>query len=182
MNPKISKTNENRAFFNARLDEIRMSGHVLQAIPHADRAIAELIRVTRPGGRLHLIAEDYGMIHFQARALDPGAFWNVVPGEFGRALGTDLFIGRNAAPILRRLGLREVTVDYVVVDALRAPRESFAQIWTAWRDGYVEAIGEHTSISSAEARAHFNDQIATIRDPDAYAVWFVPVVSGIVPG
>ncbi len=27
MNRKISKTNENRAFFNARLDEIRMSGH-----------------------------------------------------------------------------------------------------------------------------------------------------------
>ena len=27
MNEKISKTNENLAFFNARLDEVRMSGH-----------------------------------------------------------------------------------------------------------------------------------------------------------
>ena len=27
MNGKISKTNENLAFFNARLDEIRMNGH-----------------------------------------------------------------------------------------------------------------------------------------------------------
>ena len=27
MNQKISKTNENIAFFNARLDEVRMSGH-----------------------------------------------------------------------------------------------------------------------------------------------------------
>ena len=27
MNAKISKTNENLAFFNARLDEVRMSGH-----------------------------------------------------------------------------------------------------------------------------------------------------------
>ena len=27
MNEKISKTNEDLAFFNARLDEVRMSGH-----------------------------------------------------------------------------------------------------------------------------------------------------------
>jgi hypothetical protein len=27
MNAKISKTNESLAFFNARLDEVRMSGH-----------------------------------------------------------------------------------------------------------------------------------------------------------
>ena len=27
MNEKVSKTNESRAFFNARLDEIRMNGH-----------------------------------------------------------------------------------------------------------------------------------------------------------
>ena len=175
---------ENRSIFELGFPEkcfdLTVCRHVLQAIPHADRAIAELIRVTRPGGRLHLIAEDYGMIRFQKRALDPDEFWNTVPPQFGRALGTDMFIGRNAATILRRLGLREVTVDYVVVDTLRAPRESFAQIWTAWRDGYVEAIGLNTSISAAEARAHFDDQIATLRDPEAYAVWFVPVLSGVV--
>ncbi len=177
---------ENRSIFELGLPEksfdLTVCRHVLQAIPHADRAIAELVRVTRPGGRLHLIAEDYGMIRFPKRVLDPDEFWNSVPPQFGRALGTDMFIGRNSAPILHRLGLREVTVDYVVVDTIRAPRESFAQIWTAWRDGYVEGIGEHTSVTAAEARAHFDDQIATLRDPAAYAVWFVPVVSGIVPG
>ena len=41
--------------------------HVLQAIPHADRALAELVRVDAPGGWIHLIAEDYLMIHFEPR-------------------------------------------------------------------------------------------------------------------
>ena len=35
--------------------------HVLHSIPHTDRVLAELVRVTRHGGYLHVIAEDYGM-------------------------------------------------------------------------------------------------------------------------
>ena len=45
-------------------------------------------------------------------------------------------IGRNAFGILHRLGLTDVTVDYVVVDTLRVPRATFAAIWEAWRDGW----------------------------------------------
>ena len=59
-------------------------------------------------------------------------------------------------------------------------RELFARIWTAWRDGYCDTIGAHTTLSSDRVRAHFEDQIATIRDPASYAVWLVPVVSGVV--
>jgi SAM-dependent methyltransferase len=155
--------------------------HVLQSIPHAERAIAELARVTRRGGALHLIAEDYGMIHFTPGRLDPDAFWPAAPRQFGASTGTDLFIGRKAPGILRALGLADVTVDYVIVDTLRVARETFAAIWEAWRDGYVGAIAEHTSFSAEETRAHFDDQLATIRDPAGYAVWMVPVVAGRVP-
>jgi ubiquinone/menaquinone biosynthesis C-methylase UbiE len=155
--------------------------HVLQAVPGPERAVAELRRVTRPGGWLHLIAEDYAMIHFSPGRLDAGAFWPAVPAEFGRATGTDMLVGRRAPGMLRALGLEEIAVDYVVVDTVRVPRETFAAIWTAWRDGYADTIGQHTSVSAEQARAHFDDQIATIRDPGGYAAWFVPVVSGRVP-
>ncbi len=49
--------------------------HVLQATPHPERAVAELVRVTRPGGVVHLIAEDYAMIHFTRGKLDASAMW-----------------------------------------------------------------------------------------------------------
>lgn len=161
--------------------DLTVCRHVIHSVPHADRVIAELMRVTRPGGRLHLITEDYGMLHFQAGALDPRGFWHEGPARFGKVTGTDLFVGRNTYSILVDLGLTDITVDYVIVDPLRVPRETFAAILEAWRDGYVEPISEVTSFSRAEATAYFDQMIADIRDPRRYAVWMVPVVAARVP-
>jgi ubiquinone/menaquinone biosynthesis C-methylase UbiE len=178
-------TFENRSVFDLGLPDhafdLAVCRHVIQAIPHPERVLAELVRVTRPGGWLHVIAEDYGMIRFPVRTLDSDEFWHDGPRQFGRATGTDLRVGRSAHGLLRALGLRDITVDYVVVDPLRAPREAFANIFTAWRDGYVEPISRHTRFSADEARAHFDDMIATLHDPDGYGVWFVPVVAARVP-
>ncbi len=160
--------------------DLTVCRHVLQAVPEPERAIAELVRVTRPGGRVHLVAEDYGLIAFPRRRLDPARLWPEVPRRFGASLGTDMFVGRRAPAILRSLGVEDVTVDHVVVDTLRVPRETFAAILEAWRDGYAEAIAEHGGLSAEEARALFDDQIATIRDPESYAAWLVPVVAGVV--
>lgn len=156
--------------------------HVLHSIPHAERVIAELVRVTRPGGRLHLIPEDYGMLHFQRGTPDPRDFWHEAPARFGEATGTDLFVGRHAYGISADLGLEDITVDYVIVDSLRVDRDTFARIFEAWRDGYVESIGELTRFTPEEATAYFDAMIATVRDPRRYAVWMVPVVAARIPG
>jgi ubiquinone/menaquinone biosynthesis C-methylase UbiE len=175
---------ENRSIYELGLPaasfDLVACRHVLQSIPHADRAIAELVRVVRPGGTLHLIAEDYGMIHFPRRRFDPADLWPRVPARFGAATGTDMTIGRHAPSILRALGLADVRLDLVLVDTLRVPRETFARIWEAWRDGYVDVVAEHGGFTREEALARWNDQIETIRDPASYAAWFVPVVSGRV--
>ena len=154
--------------------------HVIHSIPHPERVLAELVRVTRPGGYLHLIPEDYGMLHFQPAAFDPRDFWYQVAPAFSAATGTDLFIGRNIYSIFAAMRLELITVDYVVVDTLRVPRETFAAIIEAWRDGYSDAIGEYTKITSQAARSYFNQMIANILDPLGYAAWMVPVVSARV--
>ncbi len=175
---------ENRSIYRLGLPDrsfdLVVCRHVLQSIPQPESVIAELARVTRAGGRVHVIAEDYGMMHFPKRTLEPDEFWHLGPKRFGASTGTDLLIGRHAFRHFRAAGLTEIRVDYVVVDTLRAPRESFAAVWEAWRDGYAEAVAEHTSFTAAEFRAHFDDMIATLRDPNGYAVWHVPVVSGRV--
>jgi ubiquinone/menaquinone biosynthesis C-methylase UbiE len=161
--------------------DLTVCRHVLHSIPHPDRVIAELERVTRRGGYLHLIPEDYGMLHFQRGALDPRDFWHQVPASFGAATGTDLFIGRNTFRILAAMRLEEIRVDYVIVDTARVPRQTFAAILEAWRDGYATSIGELTPITRESAVAYFDQMISNIRDPLGYAVWMVPVVSGRVP-
>ncbi|MEO5616744.1 MAG: methyltransferase domain-containing protein [Candidatus Eisenbacteria bacterium] len=154
--------------------------HVIQSVPHAERVLGELKRVTKRGGWLHVIAEDYGMLHFPVGTPDPRDFWHEGPARFGQKTGTDLFVGRHAWTHFTALGLADVTVDYIAVDTLRVPRETFATILTAWRDGYVEPIAEHTRITREEATAYFDRMIADIRDPRRYAVWMVPVVAGRV--
>ena len=160
--------------------DLTICRHVLHSIPYPERVIAELARVTRRGGYLHLIPEDYGMLHFQRGALDPRDFWHQTPASFGAATGTDLFIGRNTFEILAGMNLEQITVDYVVVDTVRVPRETFAAIIEAWRDGYAEPIAELTPITRESAVAYFDHMIANIRKPHGYAVWMVPVVSARV--
>lgn len=176
---------EHRSVFDLGLPgasfDLAVCRHVIQSIPHEERVLAELVRVTRPGGRLHVIAEDYDMLHFRRGALDPREFWHEAAGRFTDAGGSNLFVGRRCPEVLAALGLEEIRVDYVVVDTLRVPRETFAAIMEAWRDGYAEPISELTRFTPGEARAHFDAMIANIRDPGGYAVWHVPVVSARVP-
>lgn len=161
--------------------DLTVCRHVLHSIPHPDRVVAELVRVTRRGGRLHLIPEDYGMLHFQRGRLNPREFWQEAPEAFGEKTDTNLFIGRDAFEILARLGLADIAIDYVVVDTLRVPREIFAAILEAWRDGYTDAIAEYSRFTRAEVVAYFGQMIGDIRNPQRYAAWMVPVVSARVP-
>src|SRR5882757_6085465 len=181
--PRLSFEHQSIYELNAadRSFDLTVCRHVLHSIPYPDQVIAELVRVTRRGGYLHMIPEDYGMLHFQRADPDPRDFWCRVPASFGERTGTDLFIGRNIFGILAALGLEEIKLDYVIVDTLRVPRETFAAILEAWRDGYAESIGELTPISRESAVAYFNQMIANIRDPLGYAVWMVPVVSARMP-
>jgi SAM-dependent methyltransferase len=156
------------------------SRHMVQAVPHVEKVLAELVRVTRPGGHVHVLAEDYTMLHMMSGPLDPDVFWRKGPVEFSERTGTNSRIGRRAWTLMRAAGLVEVRVDYVIVDTVRVPRRIFADIITAWRDGYVDALAT-PEWPAAVVRQHFNEIISSILNPDHYAVWHVPIVSGLKP-
>jgi len=151
---------------------------MVQSVPHVERILAELVRVTKPGGHVHVLAEDYTMLHMMSGPLDPDALWRKGPVEFSMRTGTDSRIGRRAWTLLRAAGLKDVRVDYVVVDTLRVPRRVFADIITAWRDGYVDVLST-PSFPPKLVRQHFDEIIASILDPEHYAVWHVPIISGV---
>lgn len=155
--------------------DLAISRHVVQAVPDAARVFAEMKRVLRPGGRLHVIAEDYGMLWAYPTELDADDFWQRVPRLYGPAIGCDLHIGRKAFTILHDLGMNDIRVDYIVIDTVRVPRDTFARIWEAWRDGYTDTIVENTGIPRDEIERRFREMINCARDPRGYALWQVPV-------
>jgi SAM-dependent methyltransferase len=158
--------------------DLVVNRHMVQSVPHVDRILSELVRVTRPGGHVHVLAEDYAMLHMMAGQLDPDVFWRKGPVEFAERTGTDARIGRRAWTLMRAAGLRDVRVDYVIVDTVRVPRRVFADIITAWRDGYTDALST-AEFPPALVRRHFDEIIQSILNPDHYAVWHVPIVSGV---
>jgi SAM-dependent methyltransferase len=151
--------------------------HVVQAVPEVPRLLRELVRVTRPGGTLHVLAEDYGMMKFFPTQLDSDEFFRRSVFAYGKAVGCDLRIGRKVPVLLAEAGCEDVRLDYVVVDTLRVPRAIFAQIWRAWRDGYSDVLAEKGELTREQVVAHWEDMIACI-DGGGHASWLVPVVSG----
>lgn len=155
--------------------------HVLQAVPGSERALDELARVLKPGGRLHLLAEDYGMLHFHPTRHDLDLFFQNNMRALAAKTGVDYATGRHAPTWLMQLGWKEIGVHYVIVDTLRVARPLLREMYTAWRDGYAALLAEMTGLTSAEALERFEDMIACVSDPTGYAVWFVPIVTGVKP-
>lgn len=162
--------------------DLAVCRHMLQSVPRPERVVAELVRVLKPGGRLHLLAEDYAMMHFHPVRHDTDAFFQQGIVTFGERTGVDLRSGRKMFTVCRSLGLEGIAVRYLVVDTLRVDRGVFARIWEAWRDGYAESIAEHSGLPLAEVLDTWEDMIACIRDPDGYGVWHIPIISARKPG
>ena len=152
--------------------------HLTQCVPEPEKVLAELKRICNPGGWLHVLSEDYGMLHLIPGELDPDDFWHEGVTSFARNTGTDQRIGRRTWTLLRALEIEMLSVDFVTVDTQRVARPTFAAILEAWRDGYTETISRHSSFSPGKVRAYFDTMIRSILDPAHYAVWHVPIISG----
>lgn len=155
--------------------------HMSQAVPDFPQVLAEITRVLKPGGWLHLLSEDYGMLHMPVGARDPDQFWNQNAVAFLRGIGCDGRIGRHSPALLDAAGYREIAMDFVTVDTLRVARATFGGIMRAWRDGYAEPLAASNGRSIEDVTADFDAMIAAIETPPAYVVWHVPVISGRKP-
>ena len=84
---------------------------VLQHVDDADVAIGELIRVTRPGGRVCLLDTDWGSLAFDG--VDPGLAQTIVGHMHGRLTPRQLDMGRTLRRRLVGYGLHDISATPV---------------------------------------------------------------------
>jgi ubiquinone/menaquinone biosynthesis C-methylase UbiE len=177
----VSKGDGYRLPFGADTFDLALARHVTQALKDPVEFLREALRVLRPGGQVHVVAEDYAGLFFDT---EDYAVANHFPemSEAFRPRGTDLYQGRRAFRHLLEAGFENVRVDPLVVDTQNADRDTFAAVMMHWRDGYAGVLGEITGKGEAEMRRRFDVMIAGIRDESRYTAWLLFVVSGRKPG
>lgn len=156
--------------------------HMSQSVPDFSHVLVEFSRVLKPGGWLHLLSEDYGMLHMPVSAeFDPDRFWRDHAIAFLESTRCDGRIGRHSPTLLQRAGYDNIAMDYLTIDTLRVPRPTFAGILAAWRDGYAQVLAQASGRSVEAVAADMNRLVHAVETPPYYAVWHVPVISGQKP-
>lgn len=152
----------------------------LQIFSQPDQILRELIRITRPGGRIYVTGEDYDLILGHPEEAPIRQTYERA-ADYGAAMGMDLRNGRRLFSMLSEARLEEIRTDHIVVDTANTDREAFAAVIESWRDFSVDAIGSRLGLDDPDRRsllAGYDAHLRSIRRPHGYATWPVVACSG----
>jgi ubiquinone/menaquinone biosynthesis C-methylase UbiE len=155
----------------------------LQIFSQPELIIGELLRITRPGGRIYVTGEDYDLIVAHPDdALIHRTYERAA--AYGDELGMDLRGGKKLFGMLSAARLEDIRADHVVVDTNNTDREAFATVIESWRDFSAFTIGSQLHLSDADRDslvAGYNAHLRTIRAPHGYTTWTTIACSGRKP-
>jgi CRP-like cAMP-binding protein len=150
---------------------------LFQHLQQPGQAIAEMTRVTRPGGIVCILDADDGSIIIHPPV--PG--WEPLEQalrEVQAELGGDRLVGRKLRGLLVEAGLDEVLVEQLSVTPQAIGPEAFFGIGFAFKRELLTR-GGHWDEGAA---AVFDQLRAHIADPGTYATYAGFVAHGVVPG
>ena len=79
---------------------------------------------------------------------------------------------------MHQLGLIDLRVDDVIVDTVRVLERSVRRHHRSLARRLHRRAGASHALTAEEVRELFDYSIETIRDPQQYAAWHIPVVGG----
>ncbi|GAB4116955.1 MAG: class I SAM-dependent methyltransferase [Roseiflexaceae bacterium] len=155
----------------------------LQIFSQPDQILRELIRITKPGGRIYVTGEDYDLVLGYPEEQSVRYAYEQT-AAYASDLGVDLRNGRKLYSMLSEARLEQIHTDHVVVDTTNTERDAFATVIENWRDFSTNAVGGSLGLSDADRerlRNGYNAHLRSVRQPHGYAAWTLIACSGRKP-
>lgn len=155
----------------------------LQIFSQPDQILRELIRITKPGGRIYTLCEDYDLILGYPETESIYQTYRQA-AIYGDEMGMDLRSGKKLHHLLVTARLEDIRTDHIVVDTNNTDREAFARVIQSWRHFSVYTIGEVLQLSPKEQAtllAGYDAQLRSIQSPYGYSSWGLVACSGRKP-
>jgi len=151
---------------------------VLHAIKDPLLVMQQMVRISKKGGVLHMLNEDYGMLYCFPTEKDVEKLWDACRSFF-KNTGTNPLIGRMSYNLSFQLGsnIKHIDIEHIFADTVKAPREIIAKIFETWRDGYSDIIASNSSLSKEEIYSLWNEVIDCCRKESCYVCWQIVVCS-----
>ena len=144
--------------------------------------LKELMRITRPGGRVYIICEDYDLVVGYPENESIRNTYRLA-AEYSDRIGMDMRSGKKLYSMLTEVSLKDIRVDHLNVDTNNVEREGFAKVIKTWKEFFVESVGNDVGISPEEKVSlaeGYEAQLRAIDKNNAYTNWSIIVSSGEV--
>jgi ubiquinone/menaquinone biosynthesis C-methylase UbiE len=155
----------------------------LQIFSQPEQILRELIRITKPGGRIYVTGEDYDLIVGNPEDGTISETYSRA-SDYGDQMGMDLRNGKKLFGMLTQARLEDIKADHIVVDTSNTEREAFAQVIESWRYFSVYTIGSQLHLSQPDQEnllAGYDAHLRTIHNPYGYTTWVMVAASGRKP-
>ena len=155
----------------------------LQIFSQPDLILKELIRITKPGGRIYAMCEDYDLIVGHPESdLIHNTYERAA--DYGDQMGMDLRSGKKLFGMLNQAHLEDIRTDHMIIDTGTTNRAAFAEVIESWKKFSVYTIGSDLDLSEADQAsllAGYEAQLRTIRSTNGFTTWGLVACSGRKP-
>jgi ubiquinone/menaquinone biosynthesis C-methylase UbiE len=155
----------------------------LQIFSQPELILSELVRITKPGGRIYILSEEYDMILGYPESDSIRETYRLA-AQYGADMGMDLQQGKKLPNMLADARLDDIMVDHIIVDTNNADRDAFASVIESWREFSVNTIGTDLNLAPEQKntlQVGYDAQLRTIRNPHGFTTWGMVACSGTKP-
>ena len=153
----------------------------LQVFPNPELILKEMYRILKPGGRIYIVNEDYGMIIASHYANSVTMLYKLLKEKAEQNLKMDFHIGRKIYSYLNDYKFRDPNVGVIDVNTVNSKKSDYMKVIQGWKDFYVHPSNKKDLFDNKTSEYEkidklFMDHMNAIEHPYGYTCW--PLVAG----